>query len=64
LEDKTTLQKRPLRALIIAYLIATACLKAQNPAKAITEKINQINNFAIIGFSFYLLALALLFVLN
>ena len=64
MEDKITLHKRTLRALIIASLIATACLIALNPAKAITEEINQINYFAIIGFSFYLLSLALLFFLN
>ena len=64
MEDKITLHKRTLRVLIIASLLATACLIALNPAKAITEEINQINYFAIIGFSFYLLSLALLFFLN
>ena len=64
MEDKINLHKRMLRVLIIASLIATACLIALNPAKAITEEINQINYFAIIGFSFYLLSLALLFFLN
>ena len=64
MEDKITLHKRILRVLIIASLLATACLIALNPAKAITEEINQINYFAIIGFSFYLLSLALLFFLN
>ena len=64
MEDKITLHKRILRVLIIASLFATACLIALNPAKAISEEINQINYFAIIGFSFYLLSLALLFLLN
>jgi hypothetical protein len=64
MEDKITLHKRILRVLIIASLLATACLIALNPAKAISEEINQINYFAIIGFSFYLLSLALLFFLN
>ena len=64
MEDKITLHKRILRVLIIASLLATACLIALNPAKAISEEINGINYFAIIGFSFYLLSLALLFLLN
>ena len=64
MEDKITLHKRILRVLIIASLLTTACLIALNPAKAITEEINQINYFAIIGFSFYLLSLALLFFFN
>ena len=64
MEDKITLHKKILRVLIIASLLATACLIALNPAKAISEEINQINYFAIIGFSFYLLSLALLFFLN
>ena len=64
MEDEITLHKRILRVLIIASLLATACLIALNPAKAISEEINQINYFAIIGFSFYLLSLALLFFLN
>ena len=64
MEDKIISPKRILRALIIASLITTSCLIILNPAKAISQEINQISYFAIIGFSFYLLSLGLLFFLN
>ena len=64
MEDNMISQKRILRLLIIASLIVTTCLILLNPVKAISEETNHINYFAIIGFLFYLISLALLFFLN